>query len=528
MSIAPVHIPPLCTEFHFAGREMRCFAKRLPTIDAVLRRAAATSEQEALVCGAVRLNWAQVNARSSRVAAGLAARGVRRGDRVGLLMGNCIEFVLAFFAIAKLGAISVPMSTRLQTAEIQYMLADCSAHALIFDADICDRVPLDDPQLLRIATGSAWLDLESDGGSVPVLDLDEESVGVILYTSGTTGRPKGAMLTQLNLVHSVMHYQFCMGMNSTDRSIVAVPLSHVTGLVAQLLTMTFCGGTLVLMSAFKAADFISLAERERMTHTVMVPAMYKLCLMQNEFAAHDLSAWRIGAYGGAPMPPANIEALHQQLPTLALINAYGATETTSPATTMPPMDTSSRGDSVGRAVLCGDIEVRDAQGRTVNAGETGEIWISGPMVVPGYWNDPAATADAFVHGWWRSGDIGSLDADGFLRVLDRLKDVVNRGGYKVYSAEVEALLASHEGVLEAAVVGLPCPVLGERVHAFVSRRQAGLDEAALRSFCAARIADYKVPETWTLSSDPLPRNANGKLIKRMLRERLTTSLKLAN
>jgi acyl-CoA synthetase (AMP-forming)/AMP-acid ligase II len=318
-----------------------------------------------------------------------------------------------------------------------------------------------------------------------------------------------------------MHYERGMGLARNDRSIAAVPLSHVTGLIALIATMARCAGTLVLLPAFKAQDFLALAARERMTHTVLVPAMYNLCLLQPDFDRHDLSAWRIGGYGGAPMPLPTIARFAQKLPGLGLMNLYGATETTSPATMMPAHETARHSDSVGLAVPCGEVRVMDDAGREVAPGQPGEIWINGPMVVAGYWNDPAASAREFTGGFWHSGDLGAVDAQGFVYVFDRKKDMINRGGYKIYSAEVESVLLEHPGVAEAAVVALPCPVLGERVHAFITLRASSkVTSEALRAFCLERLADYKAPESFSLRSEPLPRNANGKALKRMLREEL--------
>jgi acyl-CoA synthetase (AMP-forming)/AMP-acid ligase II len=287
--------------------------------------------------------------------------------------------------------------------------------------------------------------------------------------------------------------------------VAAVPLSHVTGVIALLSTVVRCAGTLIVLPAFKAREFLEVAERERMTYTLMVPAMYNLCLLEKDFEKFDLSSWRIGSYGGAPMPAATIAALAEKLPGLGLMNAYGATETTSPATIMPPEETARRRESVGLAVPGAEIKVVDD-----------ELWIRGPMVVKGYWDDPAATAREITDGFWHSGDVGSIDAEGYVRVLDRKKDMINRGGYKVFTAEVESALAEHPAVVESAVVGYACPVLGERVHAFVVLKENSSEEE-LRNFCAARLADYKVPEKFTLSEQPLPRNANGKVLKRELK-----------
>jgi long-chain acyl-CoA synthetase len=254
-----------------------------------------------------------------------------------------------------------------------------------------------------------------------------------------------------------------------------------------------------------------------------VPAMYLLCLMTPDFAKRDLAAWRVGGYGGAPMPVPTIDALAQAVPNLVLINAYGATETTSPVTMMPTGLTREHADSVGVALPCAQIVVMDEHGVEVPPGETGELWIGGPMVVPGYWDNPAATASSFTAGYWHSGDLGSVDARGFVRIFDRKKDMLNRGGFKVYSVEVENALMALPGVVEAAVIGRPCPVLGERVHAFLYAPDVARDDAAARAHCAARLADYKVPETLTWSDAPLPRNANGKVMKRVLRDGLLAS-----
>jgi O-succinylbenzoic acid--CoA ligase len=318
-----------------------------------------------------------------------------------------------------------------------------------------------------------------------------------------------------------MHYQVTLGLRAGDRAALAVPASHVTGLVAIIAAMWRVGGAVVIVPEFKADPFVRLMQTERISYTLMVPAMVQLCQMAAGFAQADLSTWRLGGYGGAPMPVATIDRLQEQLPGLALFNAYGATETASPATLMPLGMTRLHADSVGLPLPAADIRVMDDNGCEVPPGTVGEIWIGGPMVVPGYWNDPVATRSSFTAGYWHSGDLGSIDAQGFVRVYDRKKDMLNRGGYKVYSVEVENVLMAWPGVAEAAVVGLPCPVLGERVHAFVHAPGAAADTEGLRSHCAARLADYKVPESITWSPDPLPRNANGKLLKRVLREGLT-------
>lgn len=532
-------MPALRHEAHYGDRVIRCFGQRVRSFDGILATTvAAHGECEALVCGSSRWTWRELDLRVARVAGGLAARGIGAGDRVALFVSNRPEFIVALFAVQRLGAVAVPIGTREQRAGLIWILGHCGARALFHDEELAERVPdaAEAPELeFRVAcpapdappaglpasmASEPFSALEAAAPMQASAAVGEEDPAVILYTSGTTGRPKGAMLTHLNVVHSVQHFVSCMGLRRDDRSLLGVPASHVTGLIANIASFAATGGALVIMPAFKAADFLDLAARERITHTLMVPAMYNLALLQPDFGRHDLSAWRIGGYGGAPMPVATIDALAERLPGLTLINAYGATETTSPVTMIPAGLTREHSDSVGVALPCADVIVVGDDGRELPAGEVGELWISGPMVVRGYWNDEGATAREFTAGWWHSGDLGSVDADGFVRVFDRKKDMLNRAGYKIFSVEVENLIVAMPGVVEAAVVGRPCPVLGERVHAFVHFEDPALTAEAVRQWCAARLADYKVPETVTLSDSPLPRNPNGKLLKRVLRESL--------
>lgn len=353
-------------------------------------------------------------------------------------------------------------------------------------------------------------------------DIAEEDVFCILYTSGTTGRPKGAMLTNLGTLHSLLHYKYALGLRASDVALLAVPASHVTGLISILLATICVGGRNVIMENFSARAFIEIAAREKVTYTLVVPAIYNLCLLQPDFDRLDLSAWRIGGFGGAPMPVATIERLAAALPELALVNVYGATETTGPTTILPLGEALRRSDTVGKAVACADVRVCDENGNQVAAGDSGELLIAGPMVIPGYWENPQANAESFVDGHWRSGDIGSIDADGWVRIFDRKKDLINRGGYKVYCTEVENILSRHQGVIECATVGRPDTVLGERVHAFVVRRTEAVSADELRAHCASHLSDYKVPETIDFI-DELPRNANGKVVKPQLRELLAAS-----
>ena len=509
------------------GRVVRCFAERPPSVDALFKATVSrVPQQEALVDGQRRMTFAALDAAVTELAAGLAARGVGRGDRIALLLDNRVEFLQAVLAAARLGAIVVPIGTRLQRPEIAFICADSEAAVLIFEAGLEDRLPRPEelPALrLRVAVGGEVAGATpfaavAAAGPLPDPQVEEEETCAILYTSGTTGRPKGAELTHLGVVHSCIHWCEGAEIREGDRTVLVVPGSHVTGLCGILLPFVGAGACVVLLRGFKAAPFLEAMAEERITHALLVPAMYGLCLLEAAITGPSLKHWRAALYGGAPMPAATIRRMTAAQPQLSFSNAYGATETTSPTTIMPLPLGVERADSVGPIVPCGEVRIMDDRGCELPTGRSGEIWIAGPMVVPRYWRNEAATAQSFCGGYWKSGDIGSLDAGGFLYVHDRKKDMINRGGYKVYATEVEHVLCAHEGVVEAAVVGRADPILGERVIAYVCAKGDGLSPEELRSFCSARLADYKVPERVLVGSEPLPRNANGKLQKQPLRE----------
>ena len=517
-------VPAMRMESHFGDRVVCCFAERPRSIDAMFAATlAAHGVREAMVFEGRRWSWRELDREVAQVAAGLAARGITQGDRVVLFLGNLPEFVIALYALQRLGAIVVPVNVREQKPGLQYVFEQCGAKGIVYEPALAGRVPeaaAAPGVTVRIEVGAPFETLKQHGALHTAASVDEEDTALILYTSGTTGKPKGAMLTHFNVVHSVMHFEGCMRLTCADRSALAVPASHVTGVVAVLATMLRIGGAVIVMREFKAAHYIRDAAQERVTYTVLVPAMYNLILLQPAFDQHDLSAWRVGGYGGAPMPVATIDTLAKKLPQLILTNAYGATESTSPVTIMPVGATRTHADTIGVTVPCGDVRIMDDAGCEVARGTTGEIWIGGPMMVKGYWDNLEATAREFTGGYWHSGDLGAMDADGFVRIFDRKKDMLNRGGFKIYSAEVENVLMALPGVIEAAIIGKPCPVLGERVHAVINTLDPAVTLEAVRAHCAAQLADYKVPETVTFVTAPLPRNPNGKLMKRTLREQL--------
>ncbi len=522
-------VPPTRYELHYGGSRMvRCFTDRPKSVHEMLSNAVARRPHGvALISGEDSVTYSELDRLVGKVAGGLKALGVEKGDRVAMVIGNSVEFVVVMFAIARLGAVSVPLNVRHKLAENRHVIEDCEATIVVHEHDLADTIPAPGAlpglkhtiALRRDGAASPLADLLQTFPVTEAVEVEEEDTATILYTSGTTGRPKGAMLTHFSMIHSVLHYTWVMELTEEDRSIIAVPMSHVTGLIALVATMVHCAGALVIMPAFKAADFIDLAARHRITYSLIVPAMFNLCLLAPNFDGADLSAWRVSGYGGAIMPEATLERIAEKLPRLKLINCYGSTETTSPAVFMPPEEAVARKEYVGLTAPCGHIVVMDTDGVEVPYGTPGEVYISGAMVVPGYFNNPEATAREFKAGYWKSGDLGIMDEQGYLRIIDRIKDVINRGGYKIFASEVENILLDHPAVVEAAVVAKPCPVLGERVHAFVVLRHAVKDEELARH-CANLLSDYKAPEAFHRLENTLPRNANGKVLKRDLRQSL--------
>ena len=527
-SATPLPEPALRRETHW-GRVMPCYADRPPDLLTRIREVvAARPAALAVVEGDERLTYADLYNQAGSVAALLAAEGVGAGDRVAVMLDNGADAVRTVVAILRLGAVLVAVSTRSRGAELDHICADCTPAALVHG-----------PQFGAVAGGAAsaplvrldvsaraWRtavdqpDTWPDPNMIGAIALLEEAAPfAILYTSGTTGKPKGAMLTHLGAIHSCLHWRDALALGDDERTLLCVPWAHVSGLCGVLMPFLTLGGTMVMLPEFKRRKALELAERERITHALMVPAMYGLCLLEPDLAQFDLGTWRIAAYGGAPMPEPTIARFAAAFPRLAMCNAYGATETTSPTTIMPPGEGTAHADSIGRVVRCGDIRVMDEQGRELPPGTDGELWIAGPMVIPGYWRNPEATAASFTGGYWKSGDIGSVDAEGYVRIADRKKDMIIRGGFKIYPAEVESVLAGLGGVVEAAVVGRADPMLGEAVVAFVSTEGGELTPHHVQAWCTERLSDYKVPAHVIIDTAPLPRNANGKIQKAELRER---------
>ena len=442
---------------------------------------------------APRLSYRALWDRSARVAGGLRSAGVGAGDRVAIRLPNGADWVVALFGTLLAGAVAVPVNTRFSEHEVDYVVADSGARAVIAPGALPDGAPF-----------------AFDGATV-------DDLAAIFYTSGTTGFPKGAMLPHSCFLATCENRVRVTGTAGETglRNLVSVPLFHVTGCCSQLMFTLWMGGTTVIMPAFSVQPFLHALADERISIATSVPAIWWLAINQPNFAEFDTSGLRHLSYGGAPMAPELVGRVREAFPNAKLGNGFGLTETTAIATFLPDAWCATRPETVGFPAPVTEVDLA----RVDPATGVGELLIRGQNVVDGYWNAPERTAETFVDGWLHTGDLARIDADGFVQIVDRLKDMVNRGGENVYCVEVENALVQHPDVFEVAVLGVPDPMMGEKVGAvIVPRPGATPDAAAIRAWALEQIADFKVPQFIVVRDDPLPRNPGGKVLKPSLRE----------
>jgi len=470
--------------------------------------------------------------RVAALAGGLARRGVGRGDVVGLLSYNCPELLETIFAANHLGAIAMPVNWRLAAPEVRYILEHSGARVLVCDEAL---VPLADEATAGLegaitracVTGApaGWVALaELRGSAVPVARAPAaaDDVHRLMYTSGTTGRPKGVMLTHGNLAWKNVAHLIEFGFTGADLGLACGPLYHVGALDLTTTTLIAAGATIIIHRTFDAAAVVDELERSRVTTVWLAPAMVNAIMALPDVEQRDLSSVRVIINGGEKMPIPLIERIQRTFPSAWFADAYGLTETVSGDTFLDRDSIVTKLGSVGRPCLYLELDLWDDDGASVAPGEKGEIVLRGPKVFPGYWKDPEATEKAFAGGWFHTGDIGVRDEDGYLFIVDRLKDMIVSGGENIASSEVERVLYEHPAVLEVAVVARAHERWGEVPVAFVVRREGATATAEeLIERCRGQLARFKVPQEVTFI-DALPRNPSGKVLKRDLRDDLSS------
>jgi long-chain acyl-CoA synthetase len=508
------------------------------TLDQIVRRNALRfSAKQALRCGDTVRSWRELDERVDRIANALLASGLTSGDRVALLLSNCAEFVELYFAIARSGLIAVPLNFRLTLNELRQVLAHAEPSLFIAGAEYAahmEQIVTLFPQLRGtwVVGDGQWTGAQqfeerlAAAASAPVRSHgSEHDTFAIFYTSGTTGLPKGAMVSHYNLEMNSFNQFIADGSLASDVNLVATPLYHM-GAVFMAVTYMMLGCTQVILPRFEPAAWLKAMQDSRATVCLLIPTMINMVLNDSGLEKHDLSALRLIFYGGGPMPPAVLERAISKL-RCAFTQGYGLTETLE-ATFLVASDHVLHGTeqqqrrlhSAGREAVGAEVRIVDDRGSDLHAGEIGEILVRSRSVISGYWGAPEETATAIRDGWFCTGDLGYLDEDRYLFVVDRKKDMVVSGGVNIYTKEIESVLFTHPAVLEAAVIGLPDEEWGEVVTAVVVvRENHRLTAAEVVDHCRKSLAGYKKPRRVFFQGE-LPKNPSGKVLKRELRKDL--------
>ena len=497
------------------------------------KRAFLSPDTEAYVEDAsdLRLTFAQLNARSNRFANALLAAGVTKGERVGLLLMNSAEFVEAYFALAKIGAVIVPLNWRLVADELEFILKDSGTRRLVFGDEFVDTVAelhargdkTDIVQWLQVSASGEAAHFAQDYAAVrdAASDAEPELLGAdddmlyIMYTSGTTGLPKGVVHTHNTAIWAIITIGVQPYYHLGDRYLAALPMFHV-GALTPLAVNVYKGATSVVMRSFDPVRAWELIEREKITTGLAVPAMLNFMIQVPQFQERfDYSSLRWMMTGAAPVPEALTIAYHDL--GIGILQVYGLTETCGPTCLMDPENALRKPSSTGRAFFHTDVKIVDADGNECAPNVAGEVCVRGPHIMREYWNRPDATAETLVNGWLLTGDVAVMDEEGFVSIADRIKDMVISGGENVYPAEIEAVLMTHEHITEAAVIGQDSEKWGESPFAIVVRSDDALGEAEVLEYCRGKLAAFKQPKGVAFI-DEIPRNPSGKILKRVLRE----------
>ena len=487
-------------------------------------------DQTALIFEGWHESYAQLDERCNRLAQALAARGVGKGDRVAALLLNGSPFIEALFACAKLGALFVPINYRLSAGEIGFILEDAGARVLFYHDDFAATVASARAEAsLEHAVVVARSNVETPAGdesyesvlaggddSRPEVEVGEHDACLMMYTSGTTGRPKGAILSHANMNWHCVNTLLSPAEVKTDDVVLTVaPLFHIGGLNIYSIPALYRGAAVVLHAQFDPLATLASIAQERASLLFMVPAMWQALTQVPNFDDYDLSALTTGLTGGSACPIPVIEFFQSR--GINFIEGFGLTETAPSICVLESKDAVRKNGSVGKPLSLSTLAIFDAEDAPVAAGDIGELVVRGPSVFEGYWNRPEATAEAFANGWFHTGDLAMMDAEGFFYIVDRKKDMLISGGENVYPTEVEQVLYRHPAIREIAVLGIPDDRWGEVPLAVIvahTDKQITLDE--LRAFCNGHLANFKIPKRLVLL-DALPRTATGKVLKRELR-----------
>jgi long-chain acyl-CoA synthetase len=471
-------------------------------------------ERNALAQGGTYLTFRELHDRVRRIAAALSRHGFKHGDRLAILLPNEHEYIELIYACCWLGVTVVPLNVRLSVAEIDHVLADATPRGLIRHSSLpSPTVPLS----WQLVLDKETFDLRND--PCPDAIYDPDAILALIYTSGTTGRPKGVVLTHTNILANVDHLNYWMGQRDGGVRLHAAPIFHIMDFPFMFAALAR-GACQVTIPKFNPQSFCDAVERERVTHTVLVPTMINLLNQFSEFKKYDLRSLEQLAYGGSPMAPEVVRRTREILPNAKLVQGYGLSEVGFLTILRDQEHADGKLLSCGRSCPGIDVQVVDGSGKEVPVGQVGELVARGANVMRGYWNNADETTLAFRDGKFRTGDVGYQDPEGFFYILDRMKDMIVTGGENVYSGEVEAVIYEHTSVREVAVFGIPDPKWGELVMACVVLKPGQtLSADELAAYCRRSLANYKIPRRIEFSETELPKSGAGKILKRIVRER---------
>jgi long-chain acyl-CoA synthetase len=529
------------------GVSIRSFKAAPASVRDVWLSTAAFAERDYIVYQDERMTYGQAHAQAAAVANWLFAQGIRPGDRVAIAMRNYPEWMLIYWACVSVGIAVVGMNAWWVGDEIEFVLGDSAPKVVFCDRERLERLRERPASIAAIrlvavrtealAGVTPWAEVIAEGGAMPGVEIDPDADACIFYTSGTTGTPKGAQLTHRGCVANLWNMMFAGQVQALatqrgtgaasapapppPRTLITTPLFHVTANNCAAYSATARGGVMVLMYRWDPGEALKLIEREAITDVSGVPVMFREVINHPDFARYDTSSLLSVGGGGAPLHPDLVAKIDSTVKTARPRTGYGMTETCGIITSISGDFFVDKPASVGRAMPTFEVRCVDDEGATLAQGEVGELWARGSPVIKGYLNRPEATAEAITDGWLHTGDVARIDEDGFIFIVDRKKDMVLRGGENVFCAEVEGVVHHHPAVAECCVFGVPDARLGEEVAAAVVLRPGQtLTAEALREHCAAHLAKHKVPRHVWFLTEAIPRNANGKFLKRELRERL--------
>lgn len=474
------------------------------------------------------ITYQELNGQIDCVAYHLASNGIRKGDKVALILGNCSEFIISYYGILRAGGVVVPINPIYSKDEISYILSNSETKAVITHSFLENLIVSLKKEIqsiemmVYVGSNGTWEQLMGSNNKEYEYPLViEQDLAVILYTSGTTGKPKGAMLSHRNLASNAASVVELLEFQSDDRILAVLPMFHVFCMTVCLNAPIMCGATIVIAPKFSPVEVIHTIFNEKVTLFAGVPTMYSFLLQLTDYTEEQFQTIRACLSGGASMPIEILQRFEEKY-KVKILEGFGCTET-APVTAFNPLKGNRKTGSVGVDIPGVRNKVVDPNGHEVPRGEIGELIVKGPNVMLGYLGKPEESASAIKEGWFHTGDLAKMDKDGYIYIVDRIKDMIIVGGYNVYPREVEEVIYIHPAVLEAVVIGVPDPVFGEKVKAFVVSNDTFLRTSDLIEFCSSYLAPYKVPKEIEFITE-MPKNSTGKILRRALRNTLNSNI----